>query len=117
MQKEATLEVCLHAEAKLGEVRQLLLDLRPEAVERCQNELQQVIVGLQRLVSQGSFEANPRVISTLLGIRRSARALKLQIEYASNLYSGWIQLRLGAGYTQQGRPLLVAREPGSSFEA
>jgi hypothetical protein len=110
-------DACLYADAKLREVQRLLLDMRPEAVERCQSELQQVIAVLQKLVSEGSREPNPRVSSTLVRIRRSARALKLQIEYASNLYWGWIQLRLGAGYTQQGRPLLVMREPGSSFEA
>jgi hypothetical protein len=108
---------CLHAEAKIREVSRLLLDIRPEAVERCQSELQQVIALLKGLVSERAFQANPRVSSTLVGIGRSARVLKLQIEYASNLYSGWIQLRLGAGYTQQGLPVLVRGESRSSFEA
>jgi hypothetical protein len=110
-------DACLHAEAKLREVSRLLLDIRPEAVERCQSELQQVIAALERLVSAGLFQANPRASATLVRIRRSARALRLQIEYASNLYFGWIQQRLGTGYTRQGLPVLAAREPGSSFEA
>ncbi len=119
MQQEGTSidDACLYAEAKLREVRQLLLDMRPEAVDRCQSELQQVIAVLEKLVSEGAFQPNPRASSALVRIRQSARMLKLQIEYASNLYLGWMQLRMGAGYTQQGRPLLVAREPGSSFEA
>jgi hypothetical protein len=105
-----------YAEAKLREVRQMLLDARPEVVDRCQSELQQVVTALERLVSEGALQSNPGVSSALLRIRRSAHALKLQIEYASNLCFGWIQLRLGAGYTAQGLPVLMAREPGSSFE-
>jgi hypothetical protein len=109
-------DACLYAEAKLREVRQMLLDARPEVVERCQSELQQIVTVLERLVSGGALQPNPDVSSALIGIRRSAHALKLQIECASNLCFGWIQLRLGAGYSAQGLPVLIANEPGSSFE-
>jgi hypothetical protein len=109
-------DACVRAEAKLREVRQLLLDARPESVERCQSELQEVVAMLEALISKGALPSNPGVSSALLGIRRSAQALKLQIEFASNLCFGWIQLRLGAGYTAQGLPILIPRESGSTFE-
>lgn len=109
-------DACLFAEAKLQEVRQLLLDARPESVDRCQNELQQVATLLERFVSQGALRSNPGASTALLRIRQSASALKFQIEIASNLCFGWIQLRLGSGYTAQGLPVLIANEPASSFE-
>jgi len=120
MQQEApnkSLEACRHAEARIQEARQLLMDARPEAVERCQVELQQVVVALESLSSEGPFHASPALSAALVRIRRSAHALRLQIEYASKLYFGWIQLRLGAGYTKQGLPILATGEPGRcSFE-
>jgi hypothetical protein len=109
-------DACLYAETKLREARQLLLDARPESVDRCQSELQQVVTVLERLVSEGALQSSPGASSALRRIRRSAHALKLQIDYASNLCFGWIQLRLGAGYTAQGLPVLIANEPASSFE-
>jgi|SRR5271170_55822 len=120
MQQQATptiLEACLGAEVKLREARQFLLDSRPEAVERCQSELQQVVAVLEKLVAAEPLQSNPPASSALLRVRRLAHLLRLQIEFASNLCSGWIQLRLGAGYTEQGLPVLVRRESGSSFEA
>jgi hypothetical protein len=110
-------EECRDAEAKLSELRQLLLDVRPEALERCQGELRQIVAMLEGFVAQGALPRHPSVSSALLRIRRSAYILGRQIEFASNLCFGWIQLQLGAGYTQQGLPVLAAGEPGSSFEA
>ncbi len=120
MQREetdTTLKACLLAEAKIDGARQLLLDGRPEAIDGCQSELQQAVAVLEGLVSEGAFQTNSPVASVLHRILHSAHALKLQIEYASKLYFGWIQLRLGAGYTAQGLPVLAHSEPGScSFE-
>jgi hypothetical protein len=119
MQQEGThtdLEACLHAEARIREAGQWLLDVRPGSIDRCQSELQQVAAVLEGLAAQGTFHANPPLSSALLRIRRSAHALRFQIQYASNLYLGWIQLRLGAGYTKQGLPVLATNEPGCSFE-
>jgi hypothetical protein len=119
MQPEGTqtaLEACQHAEARIREVQQLLLDARPETIDHCEVELQQVVGLLERLVTKGTSQMSPPVSSALDGLRRSAQILKLQTEYASNLCLGWIQMRLGTGYTEQGLPVLVAIEPGSSFE-
>jgi hypothetical protein len=119
MQQEATptlLDACLRAETRIQEIRQILLEPRPDAVERCQSELQQVVAVLEGLISKAPFSFDPPASLALRRLRRSAHALKLQIEVASNLCFGWIQLRLGAGYTAQGLPVLIASEPGSSFE-
>ncbi len=54
-------DACLFAEAKLQEVRQLLLDARPESVDRCQNELQQVVATLfEGLIADGSVANQSR---------------------------------------------------------
>jgi len=117
IERDEGLNACLFAEAKMLEARQLLLDAGPGAIEPCQNELQQIVATLEKLVSDRTLEANSSASSALLRIRRSAQALKLQIEYSSRLYCGWVQLRLGAGYTQQGLPVFATSEPGScSFE-
>ena len=113
---QSVLEFCQRAETTIREVQQLLLDPRPGMLERCQAELQQVIVGLQTLVSEGSSAPNPEVSSSLRQIQQATRPLRLQIEHASNLCLGWIQLRLGTGYTEQGLPVLMAGEARSSFE-
>jgi hypothetical protein len=105
------------AETRIQRLGQMLLDARPESIERCQSELQQIVALLERLVSEGVHPSSPIASAALLRIRRSARLLKLQAEYASNLCLGWIQLRLGAGYTAQGAPLLVQSEAGRTFEA
>jgi hypothetical protein len=111
------LDACRSIEARLREVRQGLLEARPEATDRCQDELQQIAQTLGNIVEQGGLPRNSAAASTLFGIQQSARALGLQAGYASNLCSGLLQLRLGAGYTEHGHPLLVPSEPASSFEA
>jgi hypothetical protein len=115
--QESILAACRGVEAKIDEIGRRLLDPRPEAIDRCQNELHEVAVVLRRLVAEGGFPRNSALSSTLSDIRRSAQTLKIQAECASNLCSGWLQLRLGSGYTKQGLPLLVRHESGSSFEA
>jgi DNA-binding transcriptional LysR family regulator len=108
------------AEAAMREAGQLLLDARPEAVDRCQAALQRAAEILQRIIGErageGAPPADPLLPPALLRIRQLASVLKLQIECASNLCSGWLQLSMGAGYTAQGLPVL--NEPGGrSFEA
>ena len=114
---QSILDACLRAETKLQEIRQLLLEARPEAVDRCHNELQQTIAALGEIVAGGSVPNHPPIAAALERIRRSARALKFQADYASNVCFGWLHIRLGRGYSERGLPLLAVAEPGSSFEA
>ena|SRR5437879_2110259 len=120
MQEEtnpSVLEFCRLSETKLGEVQRLLLDPRPEALNRCRTELREVMVMLEGLVSGGSLQQNPAVSSSLRQIRHAAQALRLQMEHASNLCLGWIQLRFGTGYSERGLPVLATAEARRSFEA
>jgi hypothetical protein len=104
------------AEEALREAGKLLLEARPEAVDRCQTALQRVAEILERLMGEGAPQADPLWSPSLLRIQQAASVLKLQIECASNLCSGWLQLSMGTGYTAQGLPVL--NEPGGrSFEA
>jgi hypothetical protein len=107
---DTTLEACRQADTKIRAAGQALLASDPGAIDFCQSELQQAVTVLERLVSAGAFQSDSSVSWTLLGIRRSAQVLKVQIEYASTLHSGWIQLRFGAGYTEKGLPLLITGE-------
>src|SRR5579863_2122133 len=98
------------AEAALREAGQLLLEARPEAVDRCHAALQGVAEILERLMGEAAPKADPLWAPALLRIQQMSSVLKLQIECASNLCSGWLQLSMGAGYTAQGLPVL--NEPG-----
>jgi hypothetical protein len=110
MQQEGTYTALETCEAGIREAGQLLLDARPEAVDRCQAELQRVAETLERLVAEGTIAADSRIAPALMRIRQSTGVLKVQTEYAANLWSGWLQLRLGTGYTDQGLPVLITGE-------
>jgi hypothetical protein len=111
------LESCHAAEAKIQDVEKLLLEPCPEILDRCEKELREVIGLLEGLVSAGKRDWTPEAVEGLYRIRRRAGTLRRQIEHASNLWAGWLQLRLGTGYTERGRPVFSGQEPGSTFEA
>lgn len=104
------------AEAKIGGVQDLLLNPRPETLDRAIGDLAEVVAVLNNLVSSGVEKWNPATVNSFHQIRRAARALSPQIEHASTFCMGWIQMRLGTGYTQQGFPVFVEGEARSSFE-
>jgi hypothetical protein len=104
------------AEAKLVEVRLLLLDPRPEVLDHCRIELGEVVALLTELGSGGFRQPTPAFLSSVRQVRRAAQELGLQIEHASKFCRGWIQLTLGMGYTAGGLPVLMTGEAGNSFE-
>jgi hypothetical protein len=110
-------ERCQAGEAKLQEVSTALLDPRPETLNRCEAELQDLI-GL--LEGYAMLEKEPRnssgLKSDLLGLRHTLRLLALQVQNATNLCQGWAQLSLSQGYTDQGKPALQLSQPQSSYE-
>ncbi len=108
------LESCLAAAAKLRQVQQLLLE--PGTLDRSAAELNEVIATLEQLVSASSPDWGPAESASLHQIKRAAGRLRAQIEHASNLWAGWLQLRMGTGYTEQGLPVFVNHEAGSCFE-
>ncbi|HEY4361267.1 MAG TPA: hypothetical protein VGN17_09870 [Bryobacteraceae bacterium] len=108
-------ESCLAAEAKVSRAQQTLAeDARPETVDQCVAELAEV-ADLLRGLTKDSFDADAFAI--LRGIHNSVQRLSLQIEHASRLCRGWIQRRLGTGYTAQGAPVLMPPESETLFEA
>jgi hypothetical protein len=110
-------ESCQAAEAKIQEAQRLMLDPRPEAIERCLNELSQVIALMEKLTTGGSRDWTPEVHASFHRIKSAVDRLRLQIEHASNLCLGWLQVRFGAGYTRQGLPELAERDTKSSLDA
>jgi len=127
-------ERCQAGEAKLEQISNALLDPRPEILDHCEAELQEVVTLLQgdpadasadpavsgrpaafdRPVASDRPDASDR--SDLLRLRRRIRLLSLQVQSAINLCQGWAQLGLSQGYTDQGRPATPPSEPLASYE-
>lgn len=105
-------ERCQAGEAKLEQVSTALLDPRPETLDRCEAELQQVIGMLSESVDRPAASDK----NELLCLRNRIRLLGLQVQNAVNLCQGWAQLGLSQGYTDQGRPALPPGEPLASYE-
>jgi hypothetical protein len=114
-------ERCQAGEAKLEQVSNALLDPRPEILNHCEGELQEVIGMLSESVDSAvrSVSSDRPVASDkndLLRLRNRIRLLGLQVQTSVNLCQGWSQLVLSQGYTDQGRPALPPSEPLASFE-
>ena len=115
-------ERCQAGEAKLEQVSNALLDPRPEILDHCEAELQEVITLLEGEPADSS--ARPAVSSRpaasdkneLLRLRHRIRLLALQVQNAVNLCQGWAQLGLSQGYTDEGRPAVPPSEPVASYE-
>jgi len=103
---------CQAGEAKLDAVARALADPRPEILNYCAGELQEV---LDLLESAESWVPSNR--ADLTRLRKKVRVLEMQTQNALNLLQGWTQLGLTQGYTEQGTPVLPLREPQSSYEA
>jgi hypothetical protein len=116
-------ERCQAGEAKLEQVSNALLDPRPEILDHCEAQLQEVIAILEG--EPADPPASPAIIdrsvasdkNDALRLKRRIRLLALQVQNAENLCQGWAQLGLSQGYTDQGRPALPPGEPLASFEA
>lgn len=109
-------ERCKTAETRLEEISTALLDYRPETLERCETELEEIAASLQA----GSLEQSEHPVAgdrgALLRLRKRAALLGLQVQQAANLCRGWAQLQLSEGYTSQGRPVLPPSAPQASYE-
>jgi hypothetical protein len=108
---------CRAAEVMIQDVEQLLLESRPDVLDRCETKLREVTGILEGLISAGKRDWTPEAGAAFRRIKRAAGRLHQQVEHASNLWAGWLQLRLGTGYTDRGRPVFSRGEPGSAFEA
>jgi hypothetical protein len=109
-------ERCQAGEAKLEQVSNALLDPRPEILNVCETNLQEVIT---LLAGEPPDSIGRPVVSDrkeLLRLRHRVRMLAMQAQNAVNLCQGWTQLGLSQGYTDQGRPALPLSEPLASYE-
>jgi hypothetical protein len=110
-------ESCQAAEASLLSAQTLMLDPRPEAVDRCVAELSRVAGILEHLATGNARDWNPEVTAAVLRIQAANTRLRGQIEHASNFWRGWLQIKVGTGYTRQGLPEIPASDNHSSIEA
>jgi hypothetical protein len=109
-------EACQETEAKLLEAQHLIADPRPEKLERCLVELGHAAAILEQLVAGSSRDWTPAVSASFHRIRSASSRLQQQIGHGSNICLGWLQLRMGTGYTQQGRPEYAPTRARNSFE-
>jgi hypothetical protein len=98
------LEICAKAEERIREAQRLLLDPRPATLDQVVAELAEVIGALRAIAAERPTGTELR--GALHRIRAMTRLLAKQIEYASNLNMGFVQLRLAHGYTRQGLPFV-----------
>ena len=109
-------EVCLDAEARIRRIQEILIDLQPESLDRCESELRDVIELLQALLSEEIPVPNEPNRAAVSQLRRTVARLGTQVSLSANLFQGWAQLLLGTGYTAQGKPALAVDSPKASFE-
>jgi len=114
---ESALESCRAAESRIREAQRFLLTARKDDIERSMDELSQIAAILESLISGGPASLSPAMAPSLQRIQRTARDLLLQIGHATNLWQGWLQRKLGAGYTERGQPVFVECNRAGSYEA
>lgn len=108
-------EACRAAETKILQAQEKLAgDARPETVEHCVTELAEAAELLRALDASQRLDAEAS--ASLRNIRSTARQLGPQMQQASRLCLGWMQLRSGTGYTVQGSPVLAPHEAETLFE-
>jgi hypothetical protein len=110
-------ECCEAAESGLARAGQLLLTPSPGALEESLQALSRVIELLETLASGTARDWDPVVHLAIHRVQAGARALAPQIVNGSNLVRGWMQLRLGEGYTRGGSPRFAEPEPARHLEA
>ncbi len=108
-------EFCQASQEKLDAVSRAMLDPRPEILEHCEAELQDVIAWLESAKPSDAVSGTANR-GELMRLRPKIRVLASQTQSAVNLCQGWIQLSLSQGYTDQGTPVLPAGEPQASYE-
>ena len=108
-------ERCREAEARIRKLQVSITNPSAACLEACADELREVI----RLLAEGerSCSIMPCDRLAVQQFKRTIRRLGSQLDHGSNLCLGWLQLCAGAGYTDQGRPLLSEVEVGAGYEA
>jgi len=122
-QQQAPLEVCQRVQTTLREVERLVPEPGNQMLAQCETELGQaaaLLESMREFVTEGRLTTDLRGDTTfqqaLQEIQRTAGRLKAQFEHGSNYCMGLLQTRLGAGYSELGRPVLLPTEAKGSFE-
>lgn len=113
-------ERCGQLNSRLQNLQASLCPPNPERMERCETELKEVIRVLTACAAERRLArdpAHPGERAALRQLKQAIRRLSAQLEHGLNLCQGWAQLRLSAGYTDQGRPILVCGESNTSYDA
>jgi hypothetical protein len=110
-------ECCEQAEVCLQQASLILQKPTPAALEECAQTLAQVVDTMEKLAGGSAREEDPAVRLALTRICVASRNLSLQIEHASNLVRGWMQLQLGEGYTRGGSPVFSEQDAQRHLEA
>jgi hypothetical protein len=104
------------AESELMQAERLLGDVRPEAVERCNQLLSRAADIFGCLSSSPAGPHDPAMTAVLIRIRAGAARIQSRIDHASNLVRGWRQMKFASGYTRCGQPEFAEESGGRSFE-
>lgn len=110
-------ERCQTAERALAKAGELLLNPTPDALEECLDAFSQVIQILETLAAGTVLGRDPAVGLAAHRLQQGARALAIRLEHGSNLLRGWMQLRLGEGYTRRGAPRFAEAAATRQMEA
>jgi len=109
------------AHAKLREASDLLMRPNPTTLNDCCLLLNEVTGILEELMASGTSELSPEFSESLLPIRQAAQELQAQIQHGSRFCLGWLQIRMGVGYTRGGAPIMqesmAESREGRSFDA
>lgn len=108
-----TRAAALHIEAARG----LLAQPTPESLENCRTALGEAAAILEKMIVAGVAGWTPEFVSSLRQLQFSARALEAQVRHGSRFCVGWLHSRMGAGYSEDGTPLLAEAPEGATFEA
>jgi hypothetical protein len=101
------------AQNKLAEVRELLLRPSPVALENCQSLLGEIAGILEELIAANSKERTPEFYKSVREILEATEELQEQIQHGTRFCLGWLQTRLGVGYTDRGVPVMLEAMSGS----
>lgn len=109
-------ERCLETvHAAVQEASRLLMDPKPEALDRSAALLEQARRSLQTAADTFNLSNAPAragIRAELEELRKGLRRQGLLLEHAADFYAGWVRFRnsLTGGYTAQGEP--APAEPG-----
>ena len=117
------LESIGNARTRIAQARELLLRPTPASLESCREILFDVAQILREMItdsmtgqlSESSGPLTPEVIEIAREIKQTVKELEARIAHGSRYCMGWMQMRMGIGYSDRGVPILVETE-GRSFE-